>query len=454
MTLCLIARNEEVLLPGCLESVRGVVDEIVLVDTGSTDRTVALARAAGATVVERPWDDDFSAPRNLAARHVRGGFILQLDADERLAPGSGPALLAAVAGGGFDLGMVRLHNAARQEARLEDVVAGRERLGEPILLPRVLRHAKGLEWRGAVHEGVGDWFSRIRGRRADLPVDLVHFGYVPSLALQRGKRERNIGLLRRRVAAEPGDVTPRGYLALELMEAGRLDEAAALLEEAWALLPAQPPDRSFLRVAVFRGLLALRRGDGVTACESAARGEGRDGPGPDFDYLRAFGLELQGQAAAPGSPERDGLLDRAEAAFRSSLRRLTHEGPFELVAAAGVARIQLHLGVIALQRGRAGDALAAFEGALAQEPGNPSALAGQAEALLELGEAGRALKVVERALGARPDGWLLAAEAAWRLGAAGDARLLLARADERRAAGWECPHRQARHAALARALAG
>jgi hypothetical protein len=71
-------------------------DEIILVDTGSTDGTMELARAAGARVFERPWDDDFAAPRTLAASHARGRWVLQLDADERLSPASIPALRAAL----------------------------------------------------------------------------------------------------------------------------------------------------------------------------------------------------------------------------------------------------------------------------------------------------------------------------------------------------------------------
>ena len=63
LTLCLIARDEEKMLPGCLASVRSAVDEIVLVDTGSRDRTIEIARRAGARVLEQPWADDFSAPR-------------------------------------------------------------------------------------------------------------------------------------------------------------------------------------------------------------------------------------------------------------------------------------------------------------------------------------------------------------------------------------------------------
>src|SRR5512134_3132536 len=110
------------MLPGCLESARGAVDEVVVVDTGSSDRTRELARAAGAKVVEWAWRDDFAAARNEALRHATGGWILVLDADERLAPGAAAALRRTVAGAAFDLGLLLLHNAARPEARPEDVV--------------------------------------------------------------------------------------------------------------------------------------------------------------------------------------------------------------------------------------------------------------------------------------------------------------------------------------------
>ena len=100
LTLCLIARNEEEMLPGCLASVRGVVDEVVVVDTGSTDRTRQVAAEAGALVLDRPWDDDFAAPRNLALSRATAGWVLALDADERLAPSAGQVVLGAIARGG------------------------------------------------------------------------------------------------------------------------------------------------------------------------------------------------------------------------------------------------------------------------------------------------------------------------------------------------------------------
>ena len=84
ITLCMIARDEERFLPECLDRARAAVDEIVIVDTGSKDRTVAIAQSFGAKVLHVPWDDDFSAPRNAGIAAATGDWILVLDADEFL----------------------------------------------------------------------------------------------------------------------------------------------------------------------------------------------------------------------------------------------------------------------------------------------------------------------------------------------------------------------------------
>jgi tetratricopeptide (TPR) repeat protein len=453
LTLCLIAKNEESMLPGCLESVRGVVDDVVLVDTGSTDRTMELARAAGAAVLERPWDDDFSAPRNLAVRHARGDWVLMLDADERLAPGSGKALRAALKRGGFHLGMVRLHNAARRDAPAAEILSGRARTGTVMLLPRVFRNADGLEWRGAIHETVGEWLLRTRGRRALVDVDVVHLGYTPDMMAGRAKRERNLALLRKRAATDGDDITAHGYLALELLEAGQADEADRVVAGAWALLDRQPPWRCFSRLAAARGLLALRRADAAMAIETADRAERQNGPHPDFDYLRGFGHEIAAVRAGPRSEGRTAHLRDAAAAYEAALRRLAADGPFEFLGSASEVRCHLHLGVVRLLEGRPADSLKAFSEALRAEPANPAGRVGAAEALLDLGDATKALAVVEPALGHGPDGWLVAASAALQLGARGDAAVFLAQAKARAGGGYECLHRWARHEAVERALA-
>ena len=84
ISLCMIVRNEAQNLPGCLAPVHDLVDEIIVVDTGSTDRTPEIAREWGAQVFDFCWIDDFSAARNESLRHATGDYILWLDADDRL----------------------------------------------------------------------------------------------------------------------------------------------------------------------------------------------------------------------------------------------------------------------------------------------------------------------------------------------------------------------------------
>ena len=84
ISLCMIVKDEEEMLPRCLESVRGAVDEIIVVDTGSSDRSVDIAREYGASVVEFAWCEDFAAARNAGLERASGDWILFLDADEAL----------------------------------------------------------------------------------------------------------------------------------------------------------------------------------------------------------------------------------------------------------------------------------------------------------------------------------------------------------------------------------
>jgi tetratricopeptide (TPR) repeat protein len=96
LSFCIIVKNEAELLPQCLDSVRPVVDEMIVVDTGSTDRTCEIAASYGARVHEFAWCDDFAAARNASLQYAQGDWILVLDADETLVPAIVPLLLQMI----------------------------------------------------------------------------------------------------------------------------------------------------------------------------------------------------------------------------------------------------------------------------------------------------------------------------------------------------------------------
>ncbi|MGC3998721.1 MAG: glycosyltransferase family 2 protein [Anaeromyxobacter sp.] len=386
-----------------------------------------MAAEAGALVLERPWDDDFAAPRNLAAERASGEWILQLDADERLAAGAGKAIREAIRQGGFDVGLVRLHNATRLDAPEAEVLSGALRLGSPNLLPRVIRRAPDLRYEGAVHEDVSEWAARHGNKLRKLPADVVHLGYVDGVQDDRNKRARNEALLRRRMAQEPDSIVPIAYLAIELAGTRRFADAAEVAEQGWALLPSQPPHRSIRRLAVGRALAAVNQGAPARARESVDRAEAHEGPNPDYDFLRGCAWELEATAAPAGAADRAALLERATAAYRKTLDALARGG-FPQVLLVTEAEALARLGTALLLAGDAAQARQVFVRARQAGAGDKVVL-GEAEACLVGSDPGGALALLQPLMVAGvAAAWALAARAAHDLGAEADARLFLERA--------------------------
>ncbi|HUJ25296.1 MAG TPA: glycosyltransferase [Myxococcales bacterium] len=418
LSLCLIARDEEAMLPGCLASARGVVDEVVVIDTGSTDATARVAEQAGARVVHWAWRDDFAAARNEAVAHARGDWVLVLDADERLAPGALPALRKAMSQRRADAGLLRLHDAATLDAAAADVLAGRARLGEAEWLPRLFRHTPDLQWESRVHENVRSWLRRRQNRVVRVEADIVHLGAVPQLRAARRKQERNLFLLRKQVQAFPRDLYAWGSLAMEAWQLGRLDEAEHASARGLDLLSERSESRG-LRAAAIAALVALERGDDARALAAAEAGIAHDGPHPDLLFLRGWARERLGQLEAAIADARAALACRGAPQDDSCIAgATTHLG-------------QTRLGAALLLAGQPAQARAAFEEALRQRPGHAEAQIGAAKARLAAGDAKGALAACEPLLArGHRDAWKVAAAAASALGLHDDAALF-----ERRAAG-------------------
>ncbi|MGE5482584.1 MAG: glycosyltransferase [Bacteroidota bacterium] len=224
ISACLIAKNEEAFLCACLESLAGEVDEIVVVDTGSTDRTVEIATAAGAKVVHEEWKNDFSVARNRALDEATGDWVLVVDADERLASGQAGRLRELVSRAeaeGYDGYLVQIVNFPdNEEARTIT-----HRVG-------LFRRRPEYRWEGKIHEQIGPAITRHGGRIVASDLKFDHYGYDPRVRKAKGKEARNTRMILQELRKNPGNPFMHYNLGQEHYGAGRFEEAVVHLRRA------------------------------------------------------------------------------------------------------------------------------------------------------------------------------------------------------------------------------
>jgi glycosyltransferase involved in cell wall biosynthesis len=219
----MIVRNEEQRLPGCLESVRGLVDEFVIVDTGSTDKTKAVAESFGAKTVSFAWCDDFSEARNQSLRHAKGEWIIFLDADEVLkGAGEQDCLRKAASVGGVDAYFVPILS-SRTNGESES------RVGSAV---RFFRNFPGIRFSGRVHESVDRFLSEVGARAVHSNFFIEHFGYGLGRDIVKKKYERNLDLLEKELAENPRNAHARYHLGLTCMVLEREKEAREAFDRA------------------------------------------------------------------------------------------------------------------------------------------------------------------------------------------------------------------------------
>ena len=438
----MIVRDEAEMLAECLASVRGVVDEMIIVDTGSTDGTVAIAEAAGARVVHEPWRNDFAYARNVGLQHATGDYVLQLDADERLASVSRASLRAAVERADFELGMVTLHNVKYRGAAEADVIAGPGRLDEALRLPRVIRKTPTTRFNGMIHETVSDWITATKGRIVDLDVHLTHLGVLPEVLAAKNKNARNIDLLRKQIASEPENVIPYGYLAITLVRLGKLAEARDVVEAGWPHVAKAPKPIACQRLAMARAAVAYNSGQPEVVIETCKTLQKREALGPDLLHLKGKALEVLALQAS-GAKERAQLLKEALAAQNEAIRYDGKAVRERFINGATSHEALTRKGVLLVQLGRHAEAVAALTSSNIMRPADRETLLALAEAHIGAGDAAKGLQIIEPLLGDLPDAWLLGAMAARKLGAAADAEVFLSRARNLATKGFLGRHRQA-----------
>lgn len=186
LSVCLIAKNEENNIGRCLESIKDIADEIVLVDTGSTDATIDIAKKYNAKVFTTVWENDFSTPRNMSIENATSDWILFLDCDEALTEGESKKIK--------DL----IDAKSTYEAfhlKIRTLLSGQES-GVAIVL-RLFRNKKEYRFVGKMHEQIINSIISVKGHdsigMAEITID--HYGYDPEIVNQEEKTHRNLEIL-------------------------------------------------------------------------------------------------------------------------------------------------------------------------------------------------------------------------------------------------------------------
>jgi glycosyltransferase involved in cell wall biosynthesis len=281
LTLCMIVKNEERCLARCLDSVAGLAPEMVIVDTGSTDRTAAIAGSYGAKVLTFDFTVvDFARARNHALSQANGRWILVLDADETLQPASVPLIHDLIA---------RDENAGYYFRRLNHHADAQGSTADYAV--RLFPNRPAYRYRGRVHETIDDSILAAGGRLLRTGIRMDHdFAHDPE-----ARRRRNlwyIAILNEEIAADPNDCSRLVFLAAEYHQLGMFHQAAEIAERIVLLRPLDP--QAHLHAGVYHLLYTFDR--------DRARA----------DFFEALRLR-------PGYAEAQAFLDRMEKEDRASV---------------------------------------------------------------------------------------------------------------------------------------
>jgi|GEM_PF-1510304 len=197
ISVSMIVRDEEENLERCLKSIRPYVDEIIVVDTGSRDKSVEIAERYGARVYHHPWENDFALHRNQSLSYATGDWILKLDADEELFPTDGPELRRTVASGEADYYYCEFH----------DIKSDGTEHGV-FYQVRLFRNHRGMKFERRIHEKL-----TLKGKEGYARIRFRHYGYFLSPEKMEEKHNVRVKILLEMLKREPQDVYSLNQLA-------------------------------------------------------------------------------------------------------------------------------------------------------------------------------------------------------------------------------------------------
>ncbi len=289
LSLCMIVKDEEENLARCLQSVQGLADEIVLVDTGSRDHTVEIAARYGARIFHFPWNDSFADARNESLAKANGEWALFMDADDRLEDGGKEKIL-------------RFLHACPESC---DIVCCRTVcfVGEtedssacPVNMNvRLIRTGRGCRFRGRIHEQV------IRGEESlsaqmfcQADITFYHYGYLDREIRQKNKHARNLRLIRMELREDPLNAFMLFSMGNEFLAMSQPYKALCCFRQSHLLadLRESYTPALLLRMIVCCDRLKLDRELSALTAEGLSRYPRQ---APDFLYMKACALYHRGK---------------------------------------------------------------------------------------------------------------------------------------------------------------
>ncbi len=201
ISLCMIVKNEEETIARCLASVQRIVDEIIIVDTGSSDRTIEIVKEFTPNVYHFQWTDDFAAARNFSFSKAGMDYILWLDADDVLSVENADKLL-----------LLKETLPPSVDSVMMKYILGRDEYGKPnfsVKRNRLVRRERGFVWKGIVHE-----YLEVGGNIVESDIEVFHQS-------AKGNSDRNLKIYEKNYA-EGKTFSPRDlyYFANELYDHG------------------------------------------------------------------------------------------------------------------------------------------------------------------------------------------------------------------------------------------
>jgi Glycosyl transferase family 2 len=260
----MIVKDESSMLADCLESLQGIVDRVQICDTGSQDDTIAIAVANGASVIERPWQDDFAWARNECLEECRDArWILWIDADERLIVPDIAFLRSYLTAFGDDLEAITVEIANLSQQGTDKVTSSFHTL-------RLFRADRSI-FVGALHEQVRHRTEQGRELKAtsNSLLSIDHLGYTQELVANRDKQSRNVDISRQHYASAPSPKTAMDFARSLDMAKQEPELVVQLLEESAAGTPETDPQAKAYILGFLARILLLEHEQPLAAIDYA-----------------------------------------------------------------------------------------------------------------------------------------------------------------------------------------